>query len=309
MTVVADDRAMQMNTRSALARPRGFHLPADRLRRLDGPVHVLGADGRELTGSPIDPSTERRSAERTEKIVAGLFLSPGRRQTAASLDLAFLSAPAHVIGGPVEGGSGRRRVDVVIPVYGGLDCIVDCLQSVLADLPRWSRVVVVDDASPDPCVADALAGLTARRRITLLTAGAAGVVAVAVAGDLVLHADLGLAGRAERAGLQPRHTFRSDPPHRPRLARASRDVATGAERPDADGITGGRQAVRAFFGTWQSLVVLRKDHVPFGGSPVGCWKPAVRIGRATSSQAAASFGCGSHSFCFQRADRSTSTDF
>jgi GT2 family glycosyltransferase/glycosyltransferase involved in cell wall biosynthesis len=168
MTVVADDRAMHMNMRSALARPRGFHVPADRLRRLDGPVRVLGADGRELTGSPLDPSAERRSAERTAKIVAGLFPSPGRGQAAASQDLAFPSAPAHVIGGPVEGGIRRRRVDVVIPVYGGLDCIVACLQSVLADLPRWVRVVVVDDASPDPCVADALAGLAARRRITLL---------------------------------------------------------------------------------------------------------------------------------------------
>ena len=73
-----------------------------------------------------------------------------------------------MIGGPVEGGFKRRPVDVVIPVYGGLELTLACLDSVLSDLPRWARVIVVNDASPDPSVARELGRLAARHRITLL---------------------------------------------------------------------------------------------------------------------------------------------
>jgi GT2 family glycosyltransferase len=77
--------------------------------------------------------------------------------------------PAKVKGKPVQGGHKTRPVDVIVPVYGSLDLTLACLQSVLADLPRWARVVVVDDASPDPRIGRELAKLAARHRITLLT--------------------------------------------------------------------------------------------------------------------------------------------
>ena len=172
ITVVAEDPAVNVGQRRPLARPRGFHIPADQLRGFAGPVRVCGPDGRHLTGSPLDPSVERRSAEAAAQIVAGLFPAPGQKASATSATsraLLLPSVPVHVRGGPVQNGFKKRSVDIIIPVFGGLDLALACLQSVLAALPRWARIVVVDDASPDPRVGQALAKLAARRRITLLT--------------------------------------------------------------------------------------------------------------------------------------------
>jgi GT2 family glycosyltransferase/glycosyltransferase involved in cell wall biosynthesis len=168
LTVIADERTVQVATRTPLARPRGFHIPADKLRSITGPVRVSGPDGRNLTGSPLDPSQERCSAEAASRIVAGLFPASGDPVKDTGVGR-LQSSPAHLIGGPVQGGSKRRPVDVVVPVYGGLEHTLACLDSALADLPRWARVVVVDDASPDPRVGQTLRQLAVRRRFTLLT--------------------------------------------------------------------------------------------------------------------------------------------
>ena len=60
-------------------------------------------------------------------------------------------------------------IDVVIPVYKGLDQTRTCIESVLA-APHGVRaeIVVVDDATPDPAIAEYLRGLAAQGRITLL---------------------------------------------------------------------------------------------------------------------------------------------
>ncbi|HET6196597.1 MAG TPA: glycosyltransferase, partial [Acetobacteraceae bacterium] len=64
----------------------------------------------------------------------------------------------------------RRRppVDVVVAVHGGAARTLACLDSVLADIRRPSRLIVVDDASPEPELTTALAALAGRGRITLL---------------------------------------------------------------------------------------------------------------------------------------------
>ena len=168
ISVVADNRGVEIRHDRPLARPRGFRIPASRLQGFDGMLHVCGA-GRDLTGSPIDPSAERRNATDAARTFAAMFPAPGYHEAAASRKLSFLSVPAHVIGGPVEGGSKRRPVDVVVPVYGGLDRTLACLESALVDLPRWARVIVVNDASPDIRVGQELGKLAARQRITLLS--------------------------------------------------------------------------------------------------------------------------------------------
>lgn len=151
-----------------LARPRGFRIAPERLRCFDGPVRVCGV-GCDLTGSPLDPSAEQRSAEGAARILADLFPAPGYHARSTVRDLSLVSVPAHVVGGPVEGGLRKRPVDVVIPVYGRLDLTLACLVSVLTDLPRYARVIVVDDASPDPVAAQELGKFAARHRITLLS--------------------------------------------------------------------------------------------------------------------------------------------
>ena len=59
-------------------------------------------------------------------------------------------------------------VDVVIPIYRGLAQTLACLASVMATVPRGTRVWVVDDASPEPDLVAAIDQLAAGRRICLL---------------------------------------------------------------------------------------------------------------------------------------------
>ncbi len=60
-------------------------------------------------------------------------------------------------------------VDVIIPVYRGLEETQRCLQSVLRDQARPpGRVIVIDDASPEPALSAWLDQLRATGRIVLL---------------------------------------------------------------------------------------------------------------------------------------------
>ncbi len=60
-------------------------------------------------------------------------------------------------------------IDVIVPVFRGLDATQRCLASVLAHPQRAaSDVVVIDDASPEPEIATWLDELAAQQRIELL---------------------------------------------------------------------------------------------------------------------------------------------
>ncbi len=128
-----------------MARPRGFRLHAAGLP--PGPVAFTGTDGRALLGSPVDPGLERRSA--------------------AGLEASFTPVWADVRGVPPTAVPARPPVDVVVPVFRGLQTTLACLHSVLPTLPPGSRLHVVDDAGPDPALAGALDGLAAAGRIVL----------------------------------------------------------------------------------------------------------------------------------------------
>src|ERR1700722_7959255 len=58
--------------------------------------------------------------------------------------------------------------DVIIPIYRGREESLACIDSVLATVDHETRVVVVDDATDDSALADALDVLAADERITLL---------------------------------------------------------------------------------------------------------------------------------------------
>ncbi len=62
----------------------------------------------------------------------------------------------------------RRAADIVIPVHGGTARVLACLDSVLADLSPPSRVIVIDDASPEPDLIAALDRLARQKRIRLI---------------------------------------------------------------------------------------------------------------------------------------------
>ena len=55
MTVTASDIGVQIDNSGVLARPRGFRLPPEALQGMQGLLHVLDHDARDLLGSPLDP--------------------------------------------------------------------------------------------------------------------------------------------------------------------------------------------------------------------------------------------------------------
>ena len=133
---------MRVESAGLLARPRGFALTAAELRGLSPPFRVLGPDGSELLGSPLDPQAELAAI-------------------AAACPVAKIRTNSH--------GSRRRcHVDVVIAVHDGADHALACLDSVLPTLPRTGRLIVVDDASQDRALRTALAALARQGRITLI---------------------------------------------------------------------------------------------------------------------------------------------
>jgi GT2 family glycosyltransferase len=127
-TIIAHDLSISFRGTSPLARPRGFSATLDTSR----PVHVRGLDGRDVLGSPV----------------GGPAPAPKRSRRKAL-------AP-------------RDGVAIVVPVYRGLSATLACLQSVLATLGPADRLIVVDDASPEPALSAALHELHQAGRITLL---------------------------------------------------------------------------------------------------------------------------------------------
>lgn len=108
-----------------------------------GTLRVVGETGRDLLGSPLPPPEASRHKQ------------PRRRATPKVAEPGL-------------------PVDVIIPVYGGRRVTLDCVASVLATVAPPHRVVVVNDASPEPELVADLARLADAGRITLLPSGTPG---------------------------------------------------------------------------------------------------------------------------------------
>ena len=127
-----------------LARPRRFTLATADIATLGSPLSVRGPDGRHIIGSPLVPDLEARGGP------------------------AFTPTWADRVGPPPPHARRAAAVDVIVPVHGGGATAIACLDSVLATLPRGTRLIVVDDASPDSALTVHLDTLQRRRRITLI---------------------------------------------------------------------------------------------------------------------------------------------
>lgn len=163
--LVARDQTGKIS--QALTQPRRFFVSAAALRDRTGPFRVLDQTGRDLPGSPVDPTAEARRAAAVAQGVARAFPAtgrPGRRPAAP-----FVAVPASVIGSPANAPArSRRAVAVVVPVYRGAGMTDACLRAVASTVPRDTAVVVVDDASPERDMAELLDGLARAGRIILL---------------------------------------------------------------------------------------------------------------------------------------------
>jgi GT2 family glycosyltransferase/glycosyltransferase involved in cell wall biosynthesis len=160
--IVASD--LSIATVRPLARPRGFGVSAARLAAIAGPVRVRGAEGRELMGSPLDPGQEARAAAAAATAIARVLPLAGRIARAVP----WLPIPAAIAGLPARAPKRpRRAVAIVVPVYRGLETTLACLDAAAATVPAGTKIVVVDDASPEHALSAALDDLARRRRIVL----------------------------------------------------------------------------------------------------------------------------------------------
>ncbi|HEY1858458.1 glycosyltransferase [Acidocella sp.] len=116
-----------------------FRLGWDALRGLAPPFRVTGPDGAALAGSPVDP--------------AFLALTPVAARTRGAPPVAL---PA------------KNPLCVVVPVYRGLAETQACLSALFDAVTRRTRIIVVDDATPEPALAAWLDHLAAAGRILLV---------------------------------------------------------------------------------------------------------------------------------------------
>ncbi|HWA79866.1 MAG TPA: glycosyltransferase [Acetobacteraceae bacterium] len=150
-TVTARDEGPRLaGVAAPLTRPRGFTIPAARLRGLAGPIAVRGRDGRDLTGSPLEPGRENVAAVAKAKLAAQRFAAPSAAKRA------------------------KEAVDIIVPVHGAMTATLACLASVQDHLPQSARLIVVEDGVPEPAFAQALAALAERGSVHLVRRARAG---------------------------------------------------------------------------------------------------------------------------------------
>ena len=153
--LVASEPARVALSNRLFVRPRRVALAPD---AVGGVVRVLDAAGRDLLGSPLDPDAERRGAVTLAYAAAGRTgMAPGHA-----------AMPVLPVGRAPASRPRRRAVDIVVPIYRGVAATLACLASVLDTVPPGARVVVVDDASPEPELAAAVRALAASGRICLI---------------------------------------------------------------------------------------------------------------------------------------------
>jgi GT2 family glycosyltransferase len=168
LRVAAREPAPEVSHARPLAKPRRLFVPATDLHGFVSPIAVLDAGGRHLYGSPLDPQADKRSAAGAAELARRMFPASARTPDRA-IELALPSVPANIVGAaPIAKRAAQvAGIDVVIPVYRGRAQTLACIKSVLASLPRGVRCIVVEDASPEPALVDALRSLANRGRIIL----------------------------------------------------------------------------------------------------------------------------------------------
>ncbi|MEI2263856.1 glycosyltransferase [Erwinia sp. CGal63] len=61
-----------------------------------------------------------------------------------------------------------KKVDVIVPVYAGLEETQECIESTLASIPDWAQLVVINDCSPEPELTEWLRQRSSKNEFILL---------------------------------------------------------------------------------------------------------------------------------------------
>ena len=145
----------------------GFACPPAMLEGLTPPFRITGPDDRDILGSPLD-------------------LCSGQ-----------IAVPAEFLGPANTILPARAGLAVVVPVYRGLAVTQACLTALLAAMPD-ARLILVDDATPEPALADWLGGFARENGAYLIrhacnrgfpAAANAGLLAAAGRDVLLLNSD------------------------------------------------------------------------------------------------------------------------
>lgn len=100
---------------------------------------------------------------------SGDFVKPPAGRARRDVDIHELADIAR----PLERPNGcALKIDVVVPVYAGLEQTRQCIESVLASWPRnqaFETLIIVDDCSPEPAIKAFLAELPRNDKIAILT--------------------------------------------------------------------------------------------------------------------------------------------
>jgi GT2 family glycosyltransferase len=171
--VTAHAPALDIRHWRPLARPRKFRIPAEMLKHVGGPIEIVARDGRNLYGSPLDPSAWRDSAifaarQSIARPQTGKRKVANRPSAISAPRTPMLPMPASLQGPAPSGGDVPGDCVIVVPVYGATEMTLRCLDSVLADLPGWASVVAVNDASEDAVLVRALDALAAANQLVVL---------------------------------------------------------------------------------------------------------------------------------------------
>jgi GT2 family glycosyltransferase len=150
--------------------PHGFVIDAGVVRMLGDAVAVTGPHGRPLYGSPLWPQATRDAARATVASTARLFPLTGEGQNGGHCVLLREASVPVTVTVPSRAAARQGApppVDIVIPVYAGLETTLACIDAVRADLAPGERIVVVADASPDAALIAALTSRAERGHILL----------------------------------------------------------------------------------------------------------------------------------------------
>lgn len=159
LRVTAEMFSQSVSSDQPLARYRRIFVPWKMLP--EGPVRVVGPNGQELVGSPLEARLEWRSAYQTAQMLNGVLPTApikNKNRKIASAPSLFLPLPVvdTVLAQP-DKSAGRKPVAVIIPVFRNRGVTLACLQSVQETVEgKKIRVVVVDDASPEPDLVEAV---------------------------------------------------------------------------------------------------------------------------------------------------------
>ena len=172
--IAADDDSLVLEPQPGLRR-RGFRVPPADLPAF-ADIHVRGADGRDLAGSPLTIGRELRASRRAAARIAHVYtLRPGERPAAGDdadswrvLDATLLAPVSRLRRADLATAPKRAPLDIVIPVFRGAGDFAACLASLHGQVPRGGRIVVVDDGSEDAELCAAVDAAAAAGRITLL---------------------------------------------------------------------------------------------------------------------------------------------